>query len=49
MFVAGYQFMMLNNAFANHWGFQSLKSRPEFRAKQQEKNNARYEVLFQIF
>jgi len=43
MYVAGYTFYVLNNAFTNHWGFQSLKTRPEWRARQQEKNNARFD------
>ena len=43
MYVAGYSFQVLNNAFASHWGFQYLKNRPEWRAKQQEKNNAKFD------
>ena len=43
MYVAGYSFYLLNNAFTNHWGFQSLKTRPEWRARQQEMNNARFD------
>jgi len=43
MYVAGYSFYLLNNAFTNHWGFQTLKTRPEWRARQQEKNNARFD------
>ena len=43
MYVAGYTFYVLNNAFTNHWGFQTLKTRPEWRARQQEKNNARFD------
>jgi len=43
MYVAGYTFYLLNNAFTNHWGFQSLKTRPEWRARQQEMNNARFD------
>jgi len=43
MYVAGFKFHLLNNAFTSHWGFQSLKSRPAWRAKQQEENNARFD------
>ena len=43
MYVAGYTFQVLNNAFASHWGFQTLKNRPEWRAKQQEANNAKFD------
>ena len=43
MYVAGYSFNLLNNAFTNHWGFQSLKTRPDWRARQQEMNNARFD------
>jgi len=43
MYVAGFKFHLLNNAFTSHWGFQSLKSRPSWRAKQQEENNARFD------
>jgi len=43
MYVAGYEFYLLNNVFTNHWGFQSLKSRANWRAKQQERNNAKFD------
>ena len=43
MFVAGYQFHVLDNAFASHWGFQTIKTRPKWRAKQQEENNKRFD------
>jgi len=43
MYVAGYSFYLLNNAFTTHWGFQTIKTRPEWRARQQEKNNARFD------
>lgn len=43
MYVAGYTFNLLNNAFTSHWGFQSIKSRPQWRARQQEQNNARFD------
>ncbi|XP_059082616.1 beta-1,4-glucuronyltransferase 1-like [Tigriopus californicus] len=39
MYVSGYEFFVLNNAFTNHWGFQSIKTRPKYRALQQMKNN----------
>lgn len=35
MYVAGYSFQILNNAFASHWGFQTMKQRPVWRARQQ--------------
>jgi len=43
MYVAGYEFYLLNNAFTNHWGFQGLKSRASWRAKQQENNNKKFD------
>jgi len=43
MYVAGYTFHVLNNAFTNHWGFQSVATRPDWRARQQEKNNAKFD------
>ena len=43
MYVAGYSFYLLNNAFATHWGFQSLKTRPVWRDRQQEINNAKFD------
>ena len=43
MYVAGYTFQVLNNAFTSHWGFQYLKNRPMWRAKQQEQNNAKFD------
>lgn len=43
MYVAGYQFVVLNNAFTNHWGLQTIKSRPKWRAKQQENNNKKFD------
>lgn len=42
MYVAGYSFQVLNNAFTSHRGFQTLKTRPAWRARQQEQNNARF-------
>ena len=43
MYVAGYTFLVLNNAFTSHRGFQSVKSRPEWRARQQEDNNKKFD------
>ena len=43
MYVAGYKFFVLNNAFTSHWGFQSMRTRPKWRAKQQEENNAKFD------
>ena len=43
MYVAGYEFFVLNNAFTSHWGFQSIRTRPKWRAKQQEENNAKFD------
>ena len=43
MYVAGYSFNVLNNAFVSHWGFQVMKDRPKWRAKQQEQNNAKFD------
>ena len=43
MYVAGYEFYVLDNVFASQWGFQTIKSRPKWRAKQQEANNKRFD------
>lgn len=43
MYVAGYSFYLLNNIFTSHWGFQQLKTRPSWRAKQMEENNAKFD------
>lgn len=45
MYVAGFEFFVLNNAFTNHWGFQSSKTRPHFRAVQQTANNRKFEAF----
>ena len=42
MYVAGYSFQLLNNAFTNHWGLQSIKTRPKWRAVQQSLNNRKF-------
>ena len=43
MYVANYSFYVLDNAFASHWGFQTLSERPEWRAMQQTKNNHKFD------
>ena len=43
MYVAGYTFHLLNDAFTNHWGFQTIKTRPKWRARQQEANNKKFD------
>ena len=43
MYVAGWKFFVLNTAFTSHWGFQSLKQRPQWRAKQSENNNHKFD------
>ena len=43
MYVANYSFYVLDNAFASHWGFQTLKDRPEWRARQQTLNNHKFD------
>jgi len=43
MYVAGYTFHVLNNAFTNHRGFQKISTRPDWRAKQQEQNNHKFD------
>ncbi|CAG0920323.1 unnamed protein product, partial [Notodromas monacha] len=49
MLVLGFQFKVLDNAFLSHWGFQVLKTRPKWRAKQQEANNRRLDQYSQEF
>ena len=43
MYVAGYSFYLLNNIFTSHWGFQNFSSRPPWRARQMEANNAKFD------
>jgi len=43
MYVAGYSFYLLNNIFTSHRGFQNLSSRPVWRARQMEENNAKFD------
>jgi len=43
MYVAGYSFFLLNNVFTSHWGFQNFSSRPPWRARQMEVNNAKFD------
>ena len=42
MYVSGYQFYVLNNAFTNHLGFQTLKTRPVWRAQQSSVNSRKF-------
>jgi hypothetical protein len=49
MLAAGYRFKVLDKAFFSHWGFQVLKTRPKWRAKQQEANNKRLEQYSKEF
>ena len=44
MYLAGYHFVVLDNVFLSHRGFQSIKNRPEWRAKQQMENNKKMEA-----
>merc|ERR1711981_551450 len=46
MYVANYSFYVLDNAFASHWGFQTLKDRPEWRARQQTRNYKNIKVAY---
>jgi len=39
MYVAGYQFLVLNNLFMNHWGLQKRETRPRWRQMQHLLNN----------
>ena len=39
MYVAGYTFKVLNNAFMNHWGLQKRETRPRWRQLQHFLNN----------
>ncbi|XP_068085926.1 beta-1,4-glucuronyltransferase 1-like [Anabrus simplex] len=41
MYLAGWTFKVLNNAFLVHWGFQFLKQRPPWRSTQAKKNGLR--------
>ncbi len=43
MYVAGYDFYVLNNLFSVHWGLQTSKARPMWRARQQENNNKKFD------
>ena len=42
MYMAGYTFHLLNNAFTNHWGFQTKKTRPTWRASQGHHNHNKF-------
>ena len=43
MYVADYNFYVLDNAFASHWGFQTIEDRPQWRAIQQTNNNQKFD------
>ena len=38
MFMAGYKFMVLNNAFNSHAGFQTREARPKWRLAEARAN-----------
>ena len=42
MWVAGYSFLLLNNVFTSHWGFQKSSSRPSWRLKQTGFNSHKF-------
>ena len=42
MFLAGYNFHVLDNAFVSHYGFATLKNRQKWRAQQIARNNERF-------
>ena len=42
MWVAGYSFLLLNNLFTSHWGFQKSSSRPSYRRTQTEINKGNF-------
>ena len=43
MFVAGYNFYVLNNAFLSHWGYAAKNSTPEWRVTQRKENELKLE------
>ena len=45
MYVAGYSFLVLNNGFASHWGFQHAKDQPVWRKAQQTINEEKFEAF----
>ena len=42
MWAAGYSFLLLNNIFTSHWGFQKSSSRPSWRLKQTGFNSLKF-------
>jgi hypothetical protein len=42
MFVAGYTFHVLNNAFISHWGFQEPNTTPAWRVAQRKDNEKKF-------
>ena len=45
MYVAGYTFIVLDNAFTNHRGLQFISQRSRWRTKQQEDNNGKVDTF----
>jgi hypothetical protein len=45
MYLAGYKFHLLNNAFLSHWGYAAKNSTPDWRVGQRRDN----ELLFESF
>jgi len=43
MFIAGYSFYVLNNAFLSHWGYSVKNSTPAWRVKQRKANELKFE------
>lgn len=42
MFMAGYNFVLLNNAFVSHWGFQEFRDTPKWRIEQRVVNENKF-------
>ena len=42
MFLAGYTFHVLNNAFMSHWGFAQRGSTPEWRVREIQSNQVKF-------
>ena len=42
MFMAGFNFFVLNNAFVSHWGFQVGGSPPDWRVEQRTTNEIKF-------
>ena len=47
MWVSGYRFLLLNNVFTSHWGFQKSSSRPSWRLKQTGLNSLKFDKFRQ--